>query len=133
MSQQIRYDYTLYYGNIKKETLWFLATIDDRQFEEMLAMEKSLITDLQLPLTINFHHLISTININPRTTPASQIECAFRTLPHQIRERIRRFQRLSKRPDPMEHFHIVLYPNAGSWEIDWDAYEDTDSDYLNDA
>ena len=59
-------------------------------------------SDLQLPLT-----LLTAVNPYPypRNTVPSLVECAFNTLPHEIKERIEQYQLLSRPTHPIEHFH----------------------------
>ena len=97
MSNQVRVDYSKYYVRIPNEVYWFLATIDDHQFrerfEERMVLERTLMSDLQLPLT-----LLTAVNPYPypRNTVPSLVECAFNTLPHEIKERIERYHLLSR-------------------------------------
>ena len=73
-------------------------------------------SDLQLPLT-----LLTAVNPYPypRNTVPSLVECAFNTLPHEIKERIERYQLLSRQTHPIEHFHIV-FPNLPYDQEDYD-------------
>lgn len=70
---------------IKPETLELMRTIDDKIWEDFLEQERSLMTDLGIPLTILQHPPSNAVNTSEVKSLTAQ---AFNQLPPGIKEKV---------------------------------------------